>query len=290
MIYQSNLHATEEPVVPCEFAAFQAERPSRAAGSVHERLQPRPEMGMFHMDVFTRVGRTRQVGSLVRCAELLLLLCALPAQTRAAPPEAKPATGSLASPPAATIEGERATPAPPVQVTPPSPSAFRCLRKLRPQRLAEGADLPTDCGGAQMVHTACATRCDGRCWLRGDFDGDDEASEVAVAQVQQGDATLWILRAGAARSWNPAAHFPIADVDDVALVSATRAEEVAEASAAVAGQAPHLKLGPTDTFSFGLVTWKRGDGGWDGRMHAVVFNRKTATYYLTPITDLEASY
>ncbi len=173
---------------------------------------------------------------------------------------------------------------------PPAPWMFRCLRKVRPSALVEGADLPVDCGGGEMPRTPCAARCEGRCWLRGDFDGDGAATEVAVAQSEKGDATLWIVRPGGATRWAPAAFFPLKGADDIALISATRTAEVAQANLAVRGEKNPLKLGANDYFAFGLVIWKRGDGGWDGQMMAVIFDKKNATYRVAPLLDLEASF
>jgi hypothetical protein len=166
---------------------------------------------------------------------------------------------------------------------------FRCLRRVRATALLDGASLPVDCGAGEMPRTPCAARCEGRCWLRGDFDGDGSAAEVVVAQSERGEATLWIVRPLKSR-WSPAAFFPLKDADDVALISAARTVEVAEANLAIRGQKSALKLGPHDFFAFGLVTWKRGDGGWDGQMMAVIFNRVDGTYRLTPLMDLEASF
>jgi hypothetical protein len=179
---------------------------------------------------------------------------------------------------------------------PPAPWMFRCLRRVRPQALVEGADLPVDCGGGEMPRTPCAARCEGRCWLRGDFDGDGSAAEVAVAQSENGEATLWIVRPGAhppgsaSRSWAPAAFFPLKNADDIALISATRTAEVAQANLAVRGERNPLKLGTNDYFAFGLVIWKRGDGGWDGQMLAVIFDKKNGTFRVAPLIDLEAAF
>jgi hypothetical protein len=166
---------------------------------------------------------------------------------------------------------------------------FKCLRRVRPSALADGADVPVDCGGGEMPRTPCAARCEGRCWLRGDFDGDGAAAEVAVAQSEKGEATLWIVRP-LARQWTPSAFFPLKDADDIALISAERTAEVAQASLAVRGGKNPLQLGPNDYFAFGLVVWKRGDGGWDGQMMAVIFDKVHATYRVAPLLDLEASY
>jgi hypothetical protein len=175
---------------------------------------------------------------------------------------------------------------------PPAPWMFRCLRKVRPQALLEGADMPVDCGGGEMPRTPCAARCEGRCWLRGDFDGDGLPAEVAVAQSEKGEATLWIVRPGlhGAKVWAPAAFFPLKNADDIALISATRTAEVAQANLAVRGERNPLKLGANDYFAFGLVIWKRGDGGWDGQMLAVIFDKKNGTFRVAPLLDLEASF
>ena len=158
-----------------------------------------------------------------------------------------------------------------------------------------------------MPRTPCAARCEGRCWLRGDFDGDGIAREVAVAQSDNGEATLWIVRPGAPRprgehavlraappdranAWQPAAFFPLRDADDIALISAARTAEVAQANLAVRGAQNPLKLASEEFFAFGLVTWKRGDGGWDGQMLAVIFNKVSGTFRLAPLLDLEAAY
>jgi hypothetical protein len=156
--------------------------------------------------------------------------------------------------------------------------------------LTEGADLPIDCGGAEMPRTSCAARCEGRCWLQGDFDGDGEAREVAVSRNGSGESTLWIVRPTAKRKWQPAALFPLREADDVALISAARTAEAAQASLAVRGGSPAFKLGAHDVFAFGLVTWKRGDGGWDGQMMAVIFNKTTSTYRIASLVDLEAAF
>ena len=172
---------------------------------------------------------------------------------------------------------------------PPPQCMFRCLRKVRATALTEGADLPVDCGGAEMPRTPCAARCEGRCWLRGDFDGDG-AAEVAVAQHEKGEATLWIVRSGtAAVRWQPAAFFPLKDADDVALVNAARTSEIVQANLAVRGERSPLKLADSESFAFGLVTWKHAERAWDGQMMAVIFSKTNATYRMIPILELEAS-
>ncbi|HJZ88991.1 MAG TPA: hypothetical protein VKN99_27660 [Polyangia bacterium] len=173
---------------------------------------------------------------------------------------------------------------------PPTPAMFRCLRRVRPAALSEGADLPVDCGGGEMPHTPCAARCEGRCWLRGDFDGDGQAREVAVTQIEKGEANLWIMRPGEAARWQPAAVFPLSDADEVALISATRTAEIAQANLAVRGNHSPFKLAAGDYFAFGLVTWKRGDRAWDGRLMAVIFNKASATYRVAQMLDLEAAH
>src|SRR5262245_4475303 len=91
--------------------------------------------------------------------------------------------------------------------SPPAPWMFRCLRRVSATALLDGASLPVDCGAGELPRTPCAARCEGRCWLRGDFDGDGSAAEVVVAHGERGESTLWIVRPLKSK-WRPAAFFP----------------------------------------------------------------------------------
>ncbi len=68
--------------------------------------------------------------------------------------------------------------APPVVPKAP-PWLDRCLPQLRQSALVQGSPLPID-GPKSADYGTCAARCDDRCFLLGDFDGDGRR-ELAVA-------------------------------------------------------------------------------------------------------------
>lgn len=174
-----------------------------------------------------------------------------------------------------------------------SPWLAQCLRKVSGPGLRRGAALAVDCGGdANAKRTRCAAQCDGRCMYTGDFDGDGRKRDVAIAFAagKKDASSLWIVRAvGSSKGarFEPTAHFPI-QADDVALVSSEGADEALAIGQAVRGARSSFHLMPGERFAFGILTWRRVDGGWDGDLSAVVWSKSTNTYRLVPMLALEA--
>jgi hypothetical protein len=183
-----------------------------------------------------------------------------------------------------------------------APWLASCLRKASGLGLRRGATLTVDCGGegAGTKRARCAAQCDGRCMFTGDFDGDGQKRDVAIAHAAgKGDSSLWIVKASAraargaikslpkGQEFEPTAHFPIR-ADDIAFVSSQSAGEAREIGQAVNGTKTNFRLAPGDRFAFGVLTWRRVDGGWDGDLTAVVWSKATGTYRLVPMLNLEA--
>ncbi len=174
-----------------------------------------------------------------------------------------------------------------------APWVAACLRKLSPLAgLKRGAPLPVDCGGGETAggkRARCAAQCDGRCMYQGDFDGDGQKRDVAIAHAQgKGDSSLWIVKGATKRGhFEPTAYFPIR-ADDVAFVSSQSASEALDIGQALHGARTSFRLQPGERFAFGLLSWRRVDGGWDGDLTAVVWSKATGTYRMVPMLNLEA--
>lgn len=185
------------------------------------------------------------------------------------------------------------------------PFLARCLASQRSGPLDQGAALPTDSPrGAD--YGSCAARCEGRCLLRGDFDGDGRAQELALASAEELVVYHDVLR-GRDRRLRAVLRqrLPLPGAlpgDEVALVSAPRALRFAEEVGQLrGGKAPVPVLTRGEHPALGLLVWRRGADaveeeddedsddpprGESGQLLLAIFDSAAGSYRLQPLLSL----
>lgn len=185
----------------------------------------------------------------------------------------------------------------------------RCLQQVRPSALEHGAPLPIDSStdkGAAAAYGTCAARCDGRCLLLGDFDGDGQAREVAVATPREVILFHDVAREARGRRARAvlAGRIPL-DGDEVALLSLRRMTQFAEEVGLLRdGKSPLPALSPGERLAFGLIVWRgtstvpavpTGDDDDDvthsgeiGDLLAAIFDISARSYRLQRVLQLGA--
>lgn len=200
------------------------------------------------------------------------------------------------------------SPAPAVPAAPPWLS--RCLPQLRSQALVDGAPLPTDRKtSSDQDHGTCAARCDRRCFLSGDFDGDGRPQELAVATPEE--LLLFHEVERAPRGPRPRRvqatlrlRLPLGtSPGEVALISAPRAAHFADEVGLLRdGKSPLPTLAKGERLALGLLLWRDPPedepespppepgahedppvGGETGELMLAIFDSSAKTYRLQPV-------
>lgn len=184
----------------------------------------------------------------------------------------------------------------------PPPWVGRCLAQLRPAALEHGAPLPTDSPrGAD--HGTCAARCEGRCFLLGDFDGDGRVRELAVAGPTEVLLFHEVDRARGRRSHPTFAQRLPIEGEEPALLSARRTVRFAEEVGLLRdGRSPLPTLARSERIAFGLIVWRggpeetplpegeeeHGRGGDSGDLLLGIFDTGGPTYRLQKVLQFGA--
>jgi hypothetical protein len=178
----------------------------------------------------------------------------------------------------------------------------RCLDRLRPGPLEIGAPLPTD-SPRTADHGVCAARCEGRCFLIGDFDGDGRARDVAVASATEllvfHDVRHDVRHEGKRRlRAAPAGRLPLQG-EEVALLPVRRAVRfIDEVGLLREGRSLLPSLGRSERLAFALIVWhnlaapgdeeeeEHGRSRETGDLLLAIFDEGTRAYRLQRVLTL----
>ncbi len=193
------------------------------------------------------------------------------------------------------LAGPVSPPHPPTTPAVP-PWLARCLPQLQKTALTQGAPLPIDSPRGAEYGT-CAARCNARCFLQGDFDGDGQ-KELAVASPTE---LLFFHDVERKRDRRALlGRIPLSG-QEVALISLRRTIRFADEVGLLRdGQSPMPILPRNEHLVLGLILWHNvadandeddedddePHGKQTGDLMVAIFDETTTSYRLQTLLQL----